>query len=127
MLFASLPSAIGYIKSGKLRPLAVSGTARAPVLPDVPTIAETIPGYSGTLWIGLFAPAGVPQVVLDRLEAGMAKTLASRDLRDKLELQGVEMAAPPDKPVTPAQFAKTLNDDIAKWARIVKSSGATLD
>jgi tripartite-type tricarboxylate transporter receptor subunit TctC len=127
MVFASLPSAIGQIKAGKLRPLAVSGTTRSPVLPDVPTIAETIAGYNGTLWIGLFAPAGVSQAVLDKLETGMAKTLASKELRDNLEQQGVEMAAPPDKPVTPAQFAKILNDDIVKWAHIVKASGAVLD
>jgi tripartite-type tricarboxylate transporter receptor subunit TctC len=127
MVFASLPSAIGNIKAGKLRPLAVSGAARSPVLPDVPTIAETLPGYNGTLWIGLFAPAGVPRDVLEKLEAAMAKTLSSKELRDKLEQQGVEMAAAPDKPVTPAQFARILEDDIAKWARIVKASGASLN
>ncbi len=127
MLFASLPSSLSHIKAGKLRALAVSGAARSPVLPDVPTLAETVPGYNGTLWIGLFAPAGVPQDVFGKLQDGMNKALAARDLRDKLEQQGVELAGPPDKPVTPEQFAAVLNDDIAKWARIVKTSGASVD
>lgn len=127
MLFASLPSSLAHIKAGKLRALAVSGASRSPVLPDVPTLAETVPGYNGTLWIGLFAPAGVPQDVFSKLQDGMNKTLAARDLRDKLEQQGVELAGPADKPVTPEQFAAILNEDIAKWARIVKTSGASVD
>ena len=127
ILFASLPSSLAHIKAGKLRPLAVSGATRSPVLPDVPTLAETVPGYNGTLWIGLFAPAGVPQEVLSRLQNGMNKALAAKDLRDKLELQGVELASTPERPVSPEQFAILLNDDIAKWARIVKSSGAAVD
>lgn len=127
MLFASLPSSLAHIKAGKLRALAVSSPARSPVLADVPTVGETVPGYSGTLWIGLFAPTGVAPEVLAQLRAGMGKALAAKDLRDKLELQGVELAGPADKPVSPEQFAALLNDDIAKWARIVKSSGASVD
>jgi tripartite-type tricarboxylate transporter receptor subunit TctC len=127
MLFASLPSALSHIRAGKLRPLAVSGAGRSAVLPEVPALAETVPGYNGTLWIGLFAPVGVPPDVLARLQDGMAKTLAAKDLRDKLEQQGVELAGPPEGPVTPDQFAALLNEDIVKWARIVKSSGASVD
>ena len=127
MLFASLPSALAHIKAGKLRALAVSGAARSPVLPDVPTVAETVPDYSGTLWIGLFAPAGVPPEVLARLQDGMGNALADKDLRDKLEQQGVELAGTAARPVTSEQFAMLLNEDIAKWARIVKSSGASVD
>ena len=127
MLFASLPSALSHIQAGKLRALAVSGPARSPVLPDVPALAETVPGYNGTLWIGLFAPTGVPSEVLTRLQDGMAKALASKDLRASLEKQGVELAGTPERPVSPEQFAALLNEDIAKWARIVKSSGAAVD
>ena len=127
MLFASLPSALSHIRAGKLRPLAVSGVGRSAVLPEVPALAETVPGYNGTLWIGLFAPVGVPPDVLARLQEGMARTLAAKDLRDKLEQQGVELAGPPERPVTPDQFAALLNEDIVKWARIVKSSGASVD
>lgn len=127
MLFASLPSSLAHIKAGKLRALAVSGPARSPVLPDVPTLAETVPGYNGTLWIGLFAPAGVPPEVLARLQEGMAKALVSKDLRATLEKQGVELAGTPEKPASPEQLAALLAEDIAKWARIVKSSGAAVD
>jgi tripartite-type tricarboxylate transporter receptor subunit TctC len=123
IVFASLPSALSHIKAGKLRALAVSGDRRSPVLPDVPTIAEAVPGYNGTLWIGLFAPAGVPPDVLATLQDATRKALAAKDLRDKLDQQGVEIAAP----TTPDQFSKLLQDDLAKWARIVKASGAAVD
>ena len=127
MLFASLPSSLAHIKAGKLRALAVSGATRSPVLPDVPALAETVAGYNGTLWIGLFAPAGRPQDVFSKLSEAMTKTLAAKDLRDKLEQQGVELAGTADKPVTPEQFGALLHEDIAKWARIVKTSGASVD
>ncbi|MGO4605336.1 tripartite tricarboxylate transporter substrate binding protein [Variovorax sp. 2RAF20] len=123
IVFASLPSALSHIKAGKLRALAVSGDKRSAVLPDVPTIAEAVPGYNGTLWIGLFAPAGVPADVLATLQDATRKALASKDLRDKLEQQGVEIAAP----TSPEQFAALLQGDLAKWARIVKASGAAVD
>ncbi|WPH16224.1 tripartite tricarboxylate transporter substrate binding protein [Variovorax paradoxus] len=123
IVFASLPSALSHIKAGKLRALAVSGEKRSPVLPEVPAIAEAVPGYNGTLWIGLFAPAGVPADVLATLQDATRKALAAKDLRDKLEQQGVEIA----QPTTPDQFSKLLQDDLAKWARIVKASGAAVD
>jgi len=123
IVFASLPSALSHIKAGKLRALAVSGEKRSPVLPEVPAIAEAVPGYNGTLWIGLFAPAGVPAEVLATLQDATRKALAAKDLRDKLEQQGVEIA----QPTTPDQFSKLLQDDLAKWARIVKASGAAVD
>ncbi|RQO44185.1 LacI family transcriptional regulator [Variovorax sp. KBW07] len=123
IVFASLPSALSHIKAGKLRALAVSGDKRSPVLPDVPTIAEAVPGYNGTLWIGLFAPAGVPADVLATLQEATRKALAAKDLRDKLDQQGVEIAPQ----TSPDQFSKLLQDDLAKWARIVKASGAAVD
>lgn len=123
LVFASLPSSLSHIKAGKLKPLAVSSARRSPALPDVPALSEIVPGYSGTLWIGLFAPAGVPNEVLAKLEEGMGKALAAKDLRDKLELQGVELAPS----TTPDQFAKLLNEDITRWAQIVKTSGASID
>ncbi|RIX82074.1 tripartite tricarboxylate transporter substrate binding protein [Acidovorax cavernicola] len=123
IVFASLPSALAHIKAGKLRALAVSGEKRSPVLPDVPAIAEQVPGYNGTLWIGLFAPAGVPADVLATLQGATRKALDAKDLRDKLDQQGVEIAAP----TSPEQFATLLHNDLAKWARIVKASGAAVD
>jgi tripartite-type tricarboxylate transporter receptor subunit TctC len=123
IVFASLPSALPHIKAGKLRALAVSGDKRSPALPEVPAIAESVPGYNGTLWIGLFAPGGVPQDVLAKLQDATRKAMAAPDLREKLDQQGVEIAAP----TSPEQFAKLLQGDIAKWARIVKASGAAVD
>ncbi len=123
MVFASMPSALAHIKAGKLRALAVSGATRSPVLPDVPTIGETVAGYNGTLWIGLFAPAGVPADAQARLQDAMARALAAKDLRERLELQGVEIAPK----TTPEQFAALLQEDITKWAKVVKTSGATVD
>ena len=123
IVFASLPSALPHIRSGKLRALAVSGEKRSPALPDVPAIAESVPGYNGTLWIGLFAPAGLPPAVQTALQDGTRQALAAPELREKLEQQGVEIAAP----ATPEQFAALLQTDLAKWARIVQSSGAAVD
>ncbi|KAB2893317.1 MAG: tripartite tricarboxylate transporter substrate binding protein [Burkholderiaceae bacterium] len=127
LMFGSLPSTLAHIKSGKLRALAVSSAQRSPVLPEVPSIAEFVPGYNGTLWIGLFAPAGVPQDVMERLQDGMRQAMADQDMRDKLEAQGVELAGTPAKPVMAGDFAAVLKQDIAKWARIVKTSGATIN
>ncbi|MDQ8001892.1 MAG: tripartite tricarboxylate transporter substrate binding protein [Bordetella sp.] len=123
MLFASLPSALPHIKAGRLRAVGVSGAKRSPVLPDVPAIDEAVPGYNGTLWIGLFAPAGTPPAVLASLQQAAQQALAAPDLRAKLDQQGVEIAPP----TSPEQFARLLQDDLAKWARIVKASGATVD
>jgi tripartite-type tricarboxylate transporter receptor subunit TctC len=123
IVFASLPSALPHIKSGKLRALAVSGEKRSPSLPDVPAIAESVPGYNGTLWIGLFAPAGLPADVQATLQDATRKALAAPDLRERLEQQGVEIAAP----TSPEQFSALLQADLAKWAQIVKSSGAAVD
>ena len=123
LVFASLPSSLAHIKAGKLKPLAVSSPKRSPALPDVPALSEVVPGYTGTLWIGLFAPAGVPAEVQAKLQDAMTKTLAAKDLRDKLEWQGVELAPP----TSPEQLAALLQEDITRWAQIVKSSGASVD
>ncbi|MGZ5583465.1 MAG: tripartite tricarboxylate transporter substrate binding protein, partial [Usitatibacter sp.] len=122
MAFASLPSVLGQLKSGRLVALGVSSPQRSPALPDVPAIAELVPGYSGTLWIGLFAPRGVPAEVEARLQQAMAKVLAAPETKSGLTAQGVELAS-----ATPAQFGALLQDDIARWSKIVKSSGAKID
>ncbi|NCZ85025.1 MAG: tripartite tricarboxylate transporter substrate binding protein, partial [Burkholderiaceae bacterium] len=120
--FASLPSVLQYINTQKLVALGVSSAKRSPVLPDVPAIAEKIPGFSGTLWIGFFAPKGTPKPVIDRLQKEMQITLANPELKEKLTASGVELAN-----ASPAEFAKLLQDDINRWAKIVKASGASLD
>lgn len=120
--FASVPSVLQHIKAGKLVALGVSSAKRSPVLPDTPAIAEKIPGFTGTLWIGLFAPAGAPRAALAQLENHMAQVQAAPEFKEKLLVSGVELAA-----ATPAEFANILRDDLATWARIVKTSGARVD
>ena len=120
--FASLPSVLGHLKSNRLVALGVSSPQRSPALPDVPAIAERVPGYGGTLWVGLFAPQGVPPEVEARLQQAMQTVLAAPDTKASLTAQGVELAS-----ATPAQFAAILQDDLARWDRLVKSSGARVD
>jgi len=120
--FASLPSVLSNLKSGKLVAIGVSSPQRSPALPDVPAIAEQVPGYSGTLWVGLFAPRGIPADVETKLKQGMVKVLADPATQQALEAQGVERAK-----LTPEQFAAQLDEDIARWAKIVQAAGAKVD
>ena len=118
----SLPSSISFIKSGKLKVLGVVNERRISALPDTPTIGETIKGFGSTPWYGLFAPAGTPKAILAQLQAALAKVLDAPDTKDKLAAVGCE----PFKS-TSVQFAALVRDDLPKWAKIVKDSGATVD
>lgn len=105
--FASLPSVLQYINTQKLVALGVSSSKRSPLLPDVPSISEKIPGFSGTLWIGLFAPKGTPKPVIDKLQKEMQLTLTNPELREKLQATGVELANMTQQNL-PNSFKKTL-------------------
>ena len=118
----SLPSSISFIKSGKLKVLGVVNEKRVAALPDVPTIGETLKGFGSTPWYGLLAPAGTPKAIVNQLQAEVAKALDTQDVKDKLAAVGCE----PSKS-TPEQFAALIKEDLPKWARIVKDSGATVD
>ena len=118
----SLPSSIAFIKSGKLRILGVVNEKRVAALPDVPNIGETVKGFGSTPWYGVFAPAGTPKAIITQLNAEIAKALDSKDVLDKLAGVGCE----PYKS-TPEQFAAVVRDDLPRWAKIVKDSGATID
>lgn len=122
LAFASLPSVLAHIKAGKVRALGVSSAKRSPFAPDIPAIGETVPGYSGDLWVGLFAVKGTPKEVTQKLAQTMQAALADKTLRDKLAAQGAEVLSG-----TPAQFAAMLKTDLDKWAVIVKKSGAQVD
>jgi tripartite-type tricarboxylate transporter receptor subunit TctC len=111
-----------HIKSGRLIALGVSTPARSPGLPGVPAIAETLPGYVGSLWIALYAPRGIPAEIEAQLQAAMKKVLDAPETREKLLAQGVELAN-----ATPAQLAQLLTEDLARWSKIVRESGATID
>ncbi|NSX05462.1 Bug family tripartite tricarboxylate transporter substrate binding protein [Cupriavidus gilardii] len=122
MAFASLPSVLPHIKAGKVRALGVSSAKRSPFAPDIPAIGETVPGYSGDLWVGLFAVKGTPNEITQKLAQTMQAALADPALREKLGAQGAEALS-----ATPQQFAAQLKGDLDKWARIVKASGAQVD
>lgn len=118
----SLPSSIAHIRSGKIKVLGVVNPKRVPALPDAPTIGDTVRGFGATPWYGLFAPAGTPKAIIAQLNAEIAKALESKDAQDRLAGVGCE----PFKS-TPEQFATLVREDLPRWARIVKESGATVD
>ncbi len=118
----SLPSSISFIRSGKLKVLGVVNTKRVPALPDSPTIGETVKGFGATPWYGMFAPAGTPKAIVAQLNAAIAKALESKDVQERLAGVGCEPFRS-----TPEQFATLVRDDLPRWAKIVKDSGATID
>ena len=118
----SLPSSLQFIKSGKMKVLGVVNEQRVTALPDVPMIGETVKGFGATPWYGLFAPAGTPKAIVVQLQAALNKALDAADTKDKLAAVGCE----PYK-LSSEQFASLIKDDLPKWAKIVKASGATID
>jgi tripartite-type tricarboxylate transporter receptor subunit TctC len=118
----SMPSSIGFIRAGKLKVLGVVNERRLPALPDAPTIGETIKGFGATPWYGMFVPAGTPKEIVRLLQDEVAKALDSAEARDKLAVVGCE----PYKG-TAEQLAALVKDDLVRWSRIVKESGAKVD
>jgi tripartite-type tricarboxylate transporter receptor subunit TctC len=110
------------VKAGKLRGLAVTSPKRSPSFPDLPAIAETVPGYEVVNWFGIMAPAGTPQAIVTRINKDFNDALASPKLREQLATQGADATGG-----TPAEFAKIIRADFAKWAKVVKASGAKVD
>ena len=112
-----------YLPSGKIKILAVTGPMRLARLPEVPTSSEAgLPGFEMSVWFALFTPKGVPNDVLHRLNAEVQKALAARDVKDAFDKQGMEPAGS-----SPEQLTTLMTEDIAKWARAVKISGAKID
>jgi tripartite-type tricarboxylate transporter receptor subunit TctC len=121
--FTSMPSAIGHIKGGKLRAIAVTSRARSETLPDLPTLAESgLPGFDVNPWFGLFAPAATPAAIVSQINREINDLLATADLRARFASQGAVPLA-----TSPAEFAALLKQDIEKWAKVVKDSGAKID
>jgi len=114
----SLPTEMPHIRGGKLKVLAVGGRKRNPALPDSPTISETVPGYVTYIWYGFFAPKGTPADLISRMNAAVGTTVKSPDIVKKLDLQGVEAATMP-----PAEFAKLMRDETAKWQDVIRRAG----
>jgi tripartite-type tricarboxylate transporter receptor subunit TctC len=123
LMFESLNSIAPHAKSGTVRALAVSGARRSPGFPELPTIAEAgVAGYEAPTWSGVIAPAGVPRPIIDKLNAGINKAIASQTFRDRFAEIGDEPAGG-----TPEEFAELIQKDSKKWGEVVRRSGARLD
>jgi tripartite-type tricarboxylate transporter receptor subunit TctC len=122
LMFESLQSIAPQARAGTVRALGVSGDARSPAFPDLPTIGETVPGYLAPTWTGVIAPAGVPRPIVDKLNAAINKALLSDSFKEKFKGIGDEPAGG-----TPEDFAATIKTDSAKWADVIKRAGVTLE
>jgi tripartite-type tricarboxylate transporter receptor subunit TctC len=122
VLFDNLPSSIEHIKAGKLRALAVTTAVRTETLPDVPTVGDTVPGYEASAWFGIGAPKGTPREIIEKLNKEVNAALTDPKLKARLaELGGIMM------PGTPEDFGKVIADETAKWEKVVKFSGASVE
>jgi len=124
VMFDNLPSSMAQIKAGKLKALAVTSSQRSAALPDVPTVEEAghLKGFEASSWFGLLAPAGTPQDIVNRIQQEVAKSLNTPAIKEKLLAQG---AIPSGN--TPTEFAKLIDAEHKKWAKVVKDSGAKVD
>jgi tripartite-type tricarboxylate transporter receptor subunit TctC len=122
VLFDNLPGSIEFVRSGQLRALGVTVAERWPALPDIPTIAETLPGYEASIWYGISAPKGTPADIVAILNKSVAAGLADPKVKAKLaELGGIPM------PMSPAEFGKLVADETEKWAKVVKFANISID
>jgi tripartite-type tricarboxylate transporter receptor subunit TctC len=119
MMFDAITSTAPTVQGGQLRALGTTGKARSKLLPDVPTIAEAgVPGYEATIWLGLMAPVGTPQPIVDKLNAEVNKVLSKPEVKEAWLKQGAEPLM-----MSPSEFDKYLRGDIEKWAEVIKSAG----
>jgi tripartite-type tricarboxylate transporter receptor subunit TctC len=123
LMFDNLPSSIAQVKAGRLRAIAVTTLTRSPALPDVPTIAESgLPGYDASSWFGMHAPAGTPKDIVNKIHGVVAKALRTPEMIERLSTQGAQPVGN-----TPEEFTEFVRAEIAKWAKVVKASGARVD
>ena len=118
LMFATMPTILPYVKSDKLRGLAVTGATRDPSTPDLPSISETLPGFDVKNWIGLFAPAGTPPAVVNKLNAEVGKIMQQPAVQKKLESEGAKYYA-----MSPEAFGSFQKKESARWGKIIKSAG----
>jgi tripartite-type tricarboxylate transporter receptor subunit TctC len=122
VLFDNLPSSAGHIKGGRIRALAVTSASREPSFPDLPTIADTVPGYEATAWFGIGMPKNTPKDVIEKVNAEVNRMLADPKMRERLaDLGGKPI------PGTPEDFGKVIVSETEKWAKVVTTSGAKVE
>jgi tripartite-type tricarboxylate transporter receptor subunit TctC len=123
MMFDAVTTMSEQIRAGKVKAIATTGRQRSDVLPDVPTVAESgVPGYEATIWLGLMAPKGTPRAVVDRLNEAVSKIAGQPDVRQQWGKQGATPLV-----MTPAVFDKYIQDDVAKWARVIRTANIKAD
>ena len=116
--YDTIATSAGHIRNGRIKPLAIASLKRSPLMPDVPTIAESgLPGYQGILWMGVLAPAGTPRDIVDMMNRGLRTTLRDPGVLKQLEANGVETVGN-----TPAEFEKLIETELRQWADLIKSS-----
>jgi len=121
MLFDSVPTMAAYVKDGRVRALGISGEKRSPIMPDVPTIAETVPGFQATLWVGFMAPKGTPMPIVNMLNAEITRILKRPDIVASWEKQGAIAFTMPQP-----QFANFMQAQVDKWAKVIKDNDIAL-
>ena len=123
LMFDAVTTMTEQVKAGKVKALATSGRARSDVMPDVPTLTESgAPGYEATIWLGVMAPRGTPQAVVDKLNETISKIVGTAEVKQGWSRQGATPMV-----MNPAAFNKYLSDDIAKWAGVIKAANIKLD
>ena len=119
VMFTTPPTAMGYLKAGRLRPLGLTTTTRIEALPDVPTIAEAgVPGYESVQWFGMLVPAGTPRPIIDRLHQEFTRSLRAPDMKERLTSLGLDAVGS-----TPEEFAAYIKSETEKWAKVIKAMG----
>jgi tripartite-type tricarboxylate transporter receptor subunit TctC len=123
MMFDAVTTMTEQAKAGKVKALATTGKQRSEVMPDVPTVSEAgVPGYEATIWLGVMAPKNTPKAIVDKLNEAISQIVGQAEIKQTWGKQGAVPMV-----MNPAQFDKYLNDDIAKWAHVIKSANIKLD
>jgi tripartite-type tricarboxylate transporter receptor subunit TctC len=123
MMFDAITTMAPNVRAGKLKALATSGKSRSSVLPEAPTVSEAgVPGYEAVIWLGIMAPAGTPKAIVDRLNAEITRATGAAETREGWAKQGAVAMS-----MTPEEFGRFMREDIEKWARVVRISGAKAD
>lgn len=122
LMFSSIPTVVPHIGTGKLKLLATGSAKRSHMMPDTPTLAESVPGFELVTWYGIFAPARTPDAIISRLHGEIVKVVADRELRERLVPLGLDTVS-----MTPLELKRYTEQDLNRWARVIKAAGVKLD